>query len=107
MTVLGPTDQVDDTYRIVADLLGAADAGTSVTLTPRQCLILAEHLTRKRTRWTPYLEALVDQLGGRVHVDTRFLVRSTAGSRIAYRPDHDAGQGGLLYLRSEPDGKTL
>lgn len=102
--IIGATDHVDDTYRIVTDLLGAADAGTTVTLTPRQCLILAEHLTRNRTRWAPYLEAVVDQAGGRVHVDTRFLERSTAGSRIAYRPDHDAGHGGLLYLRDLPKG---
>lgn len=107
MNVIGSTDHVDDTYRIVSDLLGAADAGTNVTLTPRQCLILAEHLTRHRTRWAPYLEALVDQLGGRVHVDTRFLERSTAGSRVAYRPDHDAGHGGLLYLRTDERGRVL
>ena len=105
--MIGATDHVDDTYRIVSDLLGAADAGTNVTLTPRQCLILAEHLTRKRTRWTPYLEALVDQLGGRVHVGTHYLARSTAGSRIAYRPDYDAGHGGLLYLRNDPSGRVI
>jgi len=92
---------VDDTYRIVTDLLAAAEAGSSITLTPRQCLILAEKVSATRSKASAYLEAVVAQAGGRLHVDTRWLA-TASGGRVRYRPDHDRGHGGLLYNVEAP-----
>lgn len=93
-------DNMDDTYRIVTELLHAAETGTRVIISPRQAAVLAGKLTKNRTKAAPYLEAAVRQCGGRLHVDTHNLAMST-GDRVKYQPDADAGSGGLLWIAEE------
>ena len=61
-------DNIDDTFKIVDELLGAAAAGAMIRLTPLQAATVAQLITKNRTKAAPYLEAAVRQCGGRLHV---------------------------------------
>lgn len=93
-------DNIDDAYKVVTDLLAAADAGQHVRLTPMQAAMVAQLVAKGRSKAAPYLEAAVRQVGGRLHIDTPNLIVST-GRKVKYLPDHDTGHGGVLYIDEE------
>jgi len=93
-------DNIDDAYRVYEELSAAAEAGQHLRLTPWQCAQIAGMVVRGRSKAAPYLEAAVRQVGGRLHLDSLNLVRST-GSKVKYAPDHDAGHGGILWIADE------
>lgn len=92
---------IDDTYRVVTELLDAAEKGVAIRVGPKGALALAALVTKNRSNAAPYLEAAVRQCGGRLHLDTRHLAAST-GAHVKYRPDHDHGSGGLLWIEDSP-----
>ena len=95
-------DNIDDAYQIFSEFMEAAEKREYVRLSPRQAAMVAQLVVARRSNAAPYLEAAVRQAGGRVHLDTEHLERSS-GSAVKYRPDVEAGSGGLLYIAEETD----
>lgn len=88
-------------FNIVQEMLGAAESGQGMTLSPMQllnlCAMLSDYPGKKSGL---YLEALVRQLGGRAHIDTRYLQQST-GDDWETAGDRQVGHGAVVQIASE------
>lgn len=90
----------DTRFKIVTELLAAAENGEGIALSPHQLLNIVGLLADHDLKPGLYLEAVVRQLGGSVHVDTRHLAEAT-GDGWEYTRDLRAGHGGVVKLTEE------